>query len=293
MNNKYQIIEDYKDNKFLRSEFHLFISEIFPGISFIEWESKGFWIDKYIPFSIYKSGKIISNVSASFMDIIIHSRKYKGIQIGAVGTLPEYRNQGLSRELMNYVIHKYNDEVDLFFLFANTTVLEFYTKFGFRCVQEFIFIRDMDIPKPNYSVSKLNIKNNEDYRLLCDQLKNRQALTKIFGAENYGFITMWHILNVYENDIYYLEQDDIIIIKQEKDNTLHIIDVLYRKTIDLVSVIPKIIESDSIKLIKFYFPPDQLNYRYDKTKKINTGLFILGDLDLTDIPFRFPITAIT
>ena len=99
-------------------------------------------------------------------------------------------------------------------------------------------------------------------------LNNRQALTRIFGAENYDFITMWHILNVYTNDIYYLEQDDIIIIKQEANDTMHILDVFYRKSFDLVSAIPKIIESDSLKSIYFYFPPDQLNYRYNNTKKV-------------------------
>ena len=76
---------------------------------------------------------------------------------------------------------------------------------------------------------------------------------------------MWHILNLYSNDLYYIEEEDVLIIQQEKNDTLHILDVINRKSFDLVSVLPRIIESDSIKSIEFYFPPDQLNYHYDKT----------------------------
>ena len=194
LNNK--MIENYRDNEILRNEFHNFISIVFPGISFREWESKGFWTKQYIPLSILQSSKIISNVSASFMDILINGKKCKAIQIGAVGTLPEYRNQGLSRELMNYVINKNRDKINFFFLFANETVLEFYPKFGFRSVQEYIFLKEMDIPKPKYSARKLNIEDDSDYTLLQDLINHRQILTKIFGAENYGSITMWHVLNL-------------------------------------------------------------------------------------------------
>ena len=293
LTNRYKLIANYRDDETLRNEFHHFISRVFPSISFQEWESNGFWINKYIPFSICKSGKIISNVSASLMDILINSEKIKAIQLGAVGTLPEYRNQGLSCELMNYIISKYKNGIDLFFLFANETVLDFYPKFGFRYVQEYIFIKETEIPEQNNSSGKINIKNVKDYILLQELLKIRQPLTKILGAENYDFITMWHILNLYPNNLYYIEEEDVIIIKQEKNDTLHILDVIYHAPFDLESVIPKIVGSDTIKSIKFYFSPDQLHYRYDKFEKLDTGLFILGNLDLPEIPFRFPLTAIT
>ena len=116
------------------------------------------------------------------------------------------------------IINKYKDKVDLFFLFANETVLDFYPKFGFRSVQEFIFIRDMDIPEPNYSERKLNIENSEDYALLKELINHRQILTNKFGAENYGFITMWHVLNLYLDSMYYINDEDVIIIKKEKND---------------------------------------------------------------------------
>ena len=42
-----------------------------------------------------------------------------------------------------------------------------------------------------------------------------------------------------------------------------------------------------------YIPPDQLSYNYDKILKEDTGLFILGDMEVGNNPFRFPETAVT
>ena len=65
------------------------------------------------------------------MNLIVNDKTVNGIQIGAVGTLPEYRNKGLSKYLMDLVLDKYQDSTDISFLFANETVTEFYPKFGF------------------------------------------------------------------------------------------------------------------------------------------------------------------
>ncbi|MCK5086595.1 MAG: GNAT family N-acetyltransferase [Melioribacteraceae bacterium] len=288
-----RIIENYRDDENLRNEFHNFISKVFPSISFKVWYSKGFWSDKHIPFSIIESGEIISHVSASLMNILIDGKKYKAVQIGAVGTLPDYRNKGLSRYLMNYVLDKFKDKTDFFFLYANETVLDFYPKFGFKNISEFKFIAESNIPKPRYSARKLNIKLDSDYQKLIELINHRRLLTKRFGAEDYGFITMWYIFNLYSDNLYYVEEEDVIIIKKEKDETLHILDVIFKKPFEFDSILEKIIESESIKSINYYFTPDQINYRYDNAVKENTELFVLGNIELGNSPFRFPATAVT
>jgi len=293
MDSNIKIIENYRNNENLRNEYYNIISKIFPGISFQDWYSKGFWTDKYIPFSIIESGKIISTASAALMNVLIDDKKYKAIQLGAVGTLSEYRNQGLSSHLLNYIINKYKSKIDFFFLYANETVLDFYPKFGFRSVKEYKFVNESVLPEPNYSARKLNIKVDSDYLLIKDLISNRQILTKRFGAEDYGFITMWHVLNLYPDNLYYLDKENIVIIKKENKNTLHILDVIFCTAFDFQSALPKIIESNSIKFINYNFPPDQLNYSYNKILSVDTELFILGNVEFGNNPFRFPLTAIT
>ena len=287
------ILENYAADKYLINEYHIFISKVFPSISFKDWYSKGFWASNFIPYSIIDSGKIISNVCVSLMSLWLNGQKINALQIGAVGTLPEYRNQGLSRVLLNYVLDKYEKNTDLIFLFANETVMDFYPKFGFTHVEEKLFLLVSDIPEQKNSVRKLNIDVESDYNILLNLINNRKNISNKFGAEDYGHITMWHVLNIYFDDLYYLEDDDIIIIKREKDNVLHIYDVIYRSLFDFEILLPKIIGSNSVKAIKYYFSPDQLNFRYNKTIKDNSGLFVRGEFNMKDKFFKFPETAHT
>lgn len=293
MTSKYRLIENYRGTKNFVNNFFQFISVIFPSISFSDWYEKGFWTDKYIPFSLMCDDRIVSSASIALMDIIINDKKYKAVQLGGVGTLPEYRNQGLSRQLMEHILDRYTEKVDFFFLYANDMVLHFYPKFGFRNVKENIFISE-SIPLIEKSgVRKLNITKSEDYSLLLNLLHNRKPVTKIFGAEDYTFITMWHILNLYREDIFYLEEENVIVVKKEAGDTLHILEIFFTELFELEKALPKLIESDLIKQIKFYLPPDQLNYQFQKRVEEDTGLFILGNIDLLNKHFRFPTTAIT
>jgi Acetyltransferase (GNAT) domain len=290
---KYEIIENYHNNEILRNEFHIFISKIFPSISFKEWTTKGFWTEKYNPFSIIKSDKIVSNISAAYMDIIINGNKRKAVQLGAIGTLPEYRELGLARNLMDYILKKYKDKVDFIFLFTNESAVKFYPKFGFKYVDQSLFISTSNIPKPEFSARKLNIDVESDYLLLRNLIKNRIALTKIFGAKDYEYITMWHILNLYRNDLYYLKEENVIIIKKEKNDILQIIDVIFTRPFNFQTVLAKLIKSESLKRIEYCFPPDQLDFKCDEVLGDDTGLFVLGELDLDNKAFRLPETAVT
>ena len=51
-------------------------------------------------------------------------------------TKETYRDQGLSRRLIEEILKDYQGKVDMIFLFTNETVLEFYPKFGFSRVME-------------------------------------------------------------------------------------------------------------------------------------------------------------
>ena len=291
--NQSDLVENYRDKKSLRNEYFNFISKLFPSADFKEWYAKGFWNDKYNPVSIINDGRIISNVSAMQMNIIVEEKIYNGLQIGAVGTIPEYRNNGLSRILMEYVIEKYSNDSDIFLLFANETVLDFYPKFGFKRFEEKVFISELNIPKAKFAARKLDIQNEADYSLLQGLLNNRTEITKIFGAKDYGSITMWHVLNIHRNNLYYLQDEDSILIMKEKNKQLHIYEIICKEYLDINSVLPKVIKSQEIKYIKFYFPPDQLNYSYNKIIIEDEGLFVLSNLKLSADPFKFPVTAVT
>ena len=200
----------------MRGKFYTFTRALFPGVNFIDWYNQGYWSEKYIPFSVVEDDKVVSNVSISRMKIYIDGDLLDGIQIGTVGTLPEYRNKGLSKFLMNYVLRKYDHLCDIFFLFANDSVLKFYPKFGFKSYQETIFNLSSKIPASNYNARKLNISNTSDLAIIKRTIAKRHTLTKRFGAIGYDFITHWHLLNVFSDKLYYLEDLEVIFICSEK-----------------------------------------------------------------------------
>lgn len=288
------IIEINRDDKSLRNKFHEFVREIYPGADFRKWHEWGYWRDEYVPFSIIMDDKIVSNVSASRMKLFIDGQAVNAIQIGTVGTLPEYRKQDLSRILMEHVLDKYKDSADLLFLFANDTVLKFYTRFGFELYRQVIFKSETNIPKANFGARKMDIVLDSDLAIIKRLLSNRQVISKLFGAQDYDFVTSWHILNVYPGKLFYLEDEDIIIIASEDKGGLHVWDIIYSKPFDLGSVISKAIKQDEVKTIYYYFCPDQLDYKYDGIETDDDSfLFVRGSFPIASRQFKFPITAET
>ena len=292
--NNYQLVENYRDDPILRNNFFEFVKKIFPGLSFNEWYKSGYWTDKYIPYSLVANNQIVSNVSISKMNICIEGKFVRGIQFGTVGTLPKFSKLGLSKYLMDFVLEKYKDSTELFFLFANDSVLEFYPKFGFERLTEVVYQLNSNIPKPNFDARKLDINNNSDFTLIQELISKRLILTKNFGSTDYDFITMWHIINVYSKNLYYLAKEQIIFIYTLNNTRLHIWDIIFTNSFDILLVLPKIISSENIDSIYFHFPPDLVKFNYDKIMEDQESLFFVkGNFPIRGKPFKFPVTAQT
>ncbi|MGD8780376.1 MAG: GNAT family N-acetyltransferase [Ignavibacteria bacterium] len=290
---EFKIIENYRDNDFYRESFFDLTRKVFNGLDFKTWYQKGFWADAYVPYAIVKDNQIISNVSISTMQVYVNGEIKKGLQFATVGTLPEYRKQGLSRELMNYVLDKYKDWADIHFLFANETVTGFYPLFGFKLNDEVVFRSLSDLPSPKFFSTRLDLNNPDDVKLIKQKVENRKPITKLFGAENYGFITFWHLVNIYPDDIYYLKDEDIIIIATEEAKELHIRDIIFENEFDLNKALQKITKN-KIEAVNYYFSPDVLRYNFDETAPTkDSPLFIIEDMPFKKKLFKFPATAQT
>ncbi len=290
---KYKIIENYRDNDPYRESFFELTKKVFSGLDFKPWYEKGFWTNDYVPHSVVKDDQVISNVSVSTMQVYVNGEIKNGLQFATVSTLPEYRKQGLSRELMNYVLDKYKDWVEINFLFANETVTEFYPLFGFKLTDEVIFRNLSNLPKTKFSAVNLDLNNLNDAELIKQKNEKRKAITKLFGAEDYGFITHWHLLNIYPHDIYYLKDEDIIIIATEDQNELHIWDIIFENDFDLNEVLQKVTKN-KITAVNYYFSPDVLKYNFDDVKPTEgSPLFIIEDMPFKKKQFKFPATAQT
>ncbi|MFV2047404.1 GNAT family N-acetyltransferase [Metabacillus litoralis] len=220
-----EFVCDYKEKDDLRHSFNELANSIF-GITFESWYENGFWTEKYIPFSYTDGNKVVANVSVNLMNMLINGETKRGIQIGTVMTHPDYRNKGLSKRLMNKVLEKYEDLYDIMYLFANHSVLDFYPKFGFKRIEETQFISNIvnshhtEIESTDFK--KLDGKNINDLQFIYQFAKNRLPISNDFAVMNTEELLLFYCQNAFLNDIYYLEEEQVIVIFKitEEENEL-------------------------------------------------------------------------
>ncbi|WP_180954133.1 GNAT family N-acetyltransferase [Bacillus sp. M6-12] len=245
----------YQEDIRLRNSFNELASNVF-GISFDEWYQKGYWTDKYVPFSYIREDKVIANVSVNKIDFVINGETKRAIQIGTVMTDPEHRNQGLSRKLIDLVFEEYEDTCDLIYLFANQSVLDFYPKFGFRAIEETQFSMEYKGGfKQGQDLRRLNGYNEEDLHFIYHFAADRQPVSNILGTMNTQELLMFYCVNVFHQDVYYIKEHDILAIFQHHGEEMHIFDIISHQNFEFENLLKKTVLAETKKIV-FHFTPD-------------------------------------
>lgn len=259
-----QFIKDYKHIENYRNSFNELATKVF-GINFESWYQKGYWNNRYIPFSFIDEEQVVANVSVNELIFVINGEKKKALQIGTVMTHPEYRNKGLSARLMNKVLDEYEDKYDFIYLFANESVLDFYPKFGFKSVDEYQYSIDLIPSKSGHAaIRKLNCDHDEDLTFIYQYVTNRIPVSKVFGTENTDSIVMFHCMYVFRHDLYYLECEDAIVIFKKNHHQLDVFDIISEKEIDINEILSTIADEDTNKVV-FHYTPDYDGVYAEKT----------------------------
>ncbi|EJZ0406159.1 TPA: GNAT family N-acetyltransferase [Listeria monocytogenes] len=287
----YEMISDYKDNKMYRDSFNKLAESTF-DINFEEWFRNGFWNDKYVCYSYIDNNEVISNVSINKMNLIYQGENYSALQIGTVMTHPNYRGQGLAKNLLNHVIAKYEDQYDFLYLFANDTVLDFYPKFGFERIEESSFTVDAcNLKKKASKLKKLNPDNKTDFQLISRIVSKRAPLSNILDVKESEDLLMFYVLIALKNELYYLEELDVIILMEQEGTDLYVLDILSTKKLDVVEVL-SYLSTKKIETIHLLFTPEKSKY-IDAAYIIETEdmLFVRPNVLTSENYFLFPATS--
>lgn len=281
----YEFVKDYKNNKILKESFNKLAIKTFE-LDFRSWYEKGYWTNDYIPYSYSYNNEIIANVSVNKMDLIIDDKIYKALQIGTVMTDERFKNQGLSRKLLNYVLEEYKDKVQFIYLFANEDVLSFYPKFGFKRCYESEYI--LDVSKYE-KLNKIEKVEKLDFNTLEDFAKNKKTLSTKLDCINNNLLMFYFTIALSEN-IYYIKEQNIFIIMEEDEDTIHLYDIISKENYNINDLIKNIINKNT-KNIKFYFTANNIkNIKVNKIENNDDALFIYGQNPLKE-NFAFPITS--
>jgi len=290
---EYTMISDYLDKDKYRHSYNKLAISTF-SLDFEKWYKKELFYNRYICYSYIKEDEVIANVSINKMNLVVEGENKKAIQLGTVMTHPEYRNNGLSSSLIKHIIEKYENDQDIIYLFANDSVLDFYPKFGFEKVIESAYELDTSqLQRQEISIRKLNIENKADYKLVLRLATNRRPISQNLGVHKDIWPLLAYCFFEYNEDLDYLEDEDIIVISKRKEGILHIYDVLSLKPFELDKVLEKISMSTDRKL-EFHFIPELRKYKANTSlmEKADDTLFIRSKNTLLK-EVLFPLTSHT
>lgn len=270
----YYFVKGYRDDDKFRKSFNK-LAEKIHGINFEEWYRKGYWNDRYIPYSILCGNDIISNVSVNVMDFNAFGKSKRFIQIGTVMTDSKYRDLGLSRFLMERVICEWKDRCSLIYLFANDTVLDFYPKFGFNKAEEYQYSKNIVNDNLNIQFEKLNMDDVDKRKFVCEKIKNSIEYSKLAMEQSVDLIMFYSIGYMKEN-VYYIKDYDIIVFAEFNVDTLIIMDIYGENNIRLDTIINALADENIKHVILGFAPSDEWLYDIESYHEENTTLFVMG-----------------
>ncbi|GKS13219.1 GNAT family acetyltransferase [Paenibacillus chitinolyticus] len=289
----YKWVSDYRNNKDLRESFNELAIKSFE-IDFRGWYNKGYWNDKYIPYSFVDEGKVIANASIYKISVVINGKTYNGIQIGTVMTDIHYRGKGLAKQLLWYIMQLYKDSCDFIYLFANASVLDFYPKYGFIRLDESeysLILKKSSIKrKMDSRLKKLIIE--EDLALLENFAKNRYINSMTLDVKHNEALLMFYFTVVFSEAIFYIEDLETIVLMKHEEEILHVFDVISLNQQNIEAVLETII-LESTKKVVLHFTPASLieGMEVITMPDDDDALFVLSDKPLLNGNFKFPITS--
>jgi ribosomal protein S18 acetylase RimI-like enzyme len=272
--------------------FLRYVPRVFPRADFRRWHALGGWTADYEAHGVADGDELVANVSVMRMRLVIDGREVRGAQLGAVGSVPERRGQGLVRPLLERVLAALDRKVELVLLYANETVLDFYPRFGFRRVPERVFELEAALLPAPTPAPRLSLDDPAQRARWLDACARALPPTERFGARDYGAIALWHVCNFHPRDAYVLEGGDAYAVAVQRGDTLHLLDLAATRPFDLLAAIPGLLHGPAAR-IRFGFCPERWCPDARAVEPGEDPLFVRGDLSLPTEPFAFPALAHT
>ncbi len=288
---KYTYIKDFKHNDLLRKSYNELTQKIY-GFDFEQWYQGGYWGSGYRPYSLMDGENIVASVAASIVNCLVLGERKRYIQIGTVMTDSVYRNQGLARYLMEKVIEEYNNKCDMIYLFANDGALEFYPKFGFTSTSEYQYSKTIINENEDIVAEKLDMSLENNKKLLVEKANNSISMSKLTILKNVAQV-MFYCTSFMSDNVYYLREENVIVIAEFHGDTLHLQDIFSDSEVDL-DIIIKLLTNKEVKTVDFGFTPNDVNnYDIKLFRQDDTTLFVMEDKAelLQDNKLMFPLLS--
>lgn len=285
----YIFTNSMKEDNALRRSYNSLAEKTF-GLSFEEFYQNGYWTDKYIPYSLIDDGKVIANASVNILKSFYNGQEKRCIQIGTVMTDSDYRNQGLSRYLIERILSEWKETCDTMYLFANDSVLDFYPKFGF--VKAVEYQCSSPITPTKGRVRKLDMSLASDRELLKRYYSKSNPYSALAIKDNYELL-MFYCTSLMKDCVYFLEDFDAVIIASNKNEILTCYDIFSDGNHAMIEMVSRVAESQIRTVVFGFTPVEHAAFHSRILEEEDTTLFVLKGKDnwFVNHQMMFPVLS--
>ena len=271
-----------------RQSFKDFILRIH-GVDFTAWDSAGYWDDDYSPYSYFLGDTLVASLCIYTMPALVNGQACRVAQVSGVGTLPEYRLQGLNRRLHEMALEKALAEHKFVFLFADDDAVPFYRKCGFRPVSAHAVVVPMPAVKPNSALEQLDIDDSAVRDALFRLASVRAPVSHVFSTANPKLV-MYHLLYRLRPHVWRIPAlDAVVLMKREGEKTV-VYDILAREMPRFAELAP-FLTAGGAREVEFRFPVDALDVPAYRLRELpGENVHVMGGFDLGPQPV-FPFTS--
>lgn len=260
------------------------------GLDLHLWDNMGFWDNKYRPFSFFDNDVVVSNVCVYSMDMVVQGTSSRVAQISAVGTLPEYRRQGLSKELTEKAIEWAKSRHDFFYLFADKDAYLFYEKLGFTFVDEYQTRVPLAGKTARSGSVRLDVARKDQLDLVYRYALDRAPVSGTLGVLNDKLLMYWCLYGLRDH-IYHIPDLDILVLYKRDNGVVSLYDVIGSEMPPFSDIYPYIADQRD-EAVEFFFMPDRLNLKSTELVGIDdNGTHFMGNFPLANARFIFPMTS--
>ena len=232
-------------------------ADIFGGIDFVRCAALGGWGENYRVLAVVEGEELVATVGVSQMRLCLADEQYpvEGLQLGAVATRSGRRGEGHARRLMDHVL-SLADACDApVLLFANSSVTDFYPKFGFRRMLAQRLYAEIDIDPGTDRARRLDIGLKADRDLLVYLCAASPAHGGVLSARPDASTLLWYLCNGF-SIAYILEDGKSAVFVEQNEDHLLLQEYVGTLPANLAAALSSIV-SAGITTVEFGFLPQQ------------------------------------
>lgn len=273
-NERYGFHRDASRHPGLRNGFMRLAKQTF-GIDFRPWYEQGFWDDHFLPYVLTFEGEVVASVCVNLLPVRTESQKKLYVQLGGVMTAHDFWGRGLSRTLMQQVLDDWKAQCHVLYLYANDSVVDYYPRFGFeRAPEQGYKVVAKGVPQEMQRLDPLNDKDQWKMRH-CFQQGNPYAA---FQVDTYNLL-MFYTLQWYRNDVYYLPEQDTLIVAKERDGHWTCCDIFGNSTLSLSELLGCLRPNQEVQVDLGFTPSNRRDVIEYVLQEDDTTLFVHKDLE--------------